>query len=250
MSRVSQLYEMQQIDSGLDSRIARLRQIDEQMADSPELVAARSLYDETRSIFTARQTSLKHLSHDAEDTSTRLKTQEKRLYDGAIKNPKELSQVQEEVSHLKGRLRALEDGVLDAMMAAEEAEAVVATRKEELERVEKNWEQYKAGLLEEKDKLVEQSKVLQVKRQRAIAELPWADLQMYERLRRSKGGIAVATVQGGQCAGCHVGVPAHVLRTARSSSEFTPCPTCGRILYPTEEVKFKEFDHDLDNINR
>lgn len=250
MSRVAQLYELQQIDSGLDSRAARARLIDEQMADSPELIAARSHSNEARSLLTDRHASLKRLSHEAEETSTRLKAQEKRLYDGIIKNPKELSQVQEEVGHLKSRLKTLEDSVLDAMMAAEEAEQDLSNSNDELDRVEKNWEQYKAGLLEEKDKLVSQIKVLQVKRQRSITELPWADLQAYERLRRSKGGVAVAGVQGGLCSGCRVAVPAHVLRVARTSNDFTPCPSCGRILYPTAEVKFKEFDHDLDNIHK
>jgi uncharacterized protein len=250
MSRVSQLFDLQQIDSGLDSRVARMRQIDEQMVDSPELIAARTAAEEARAALTKRQVDLKRVSREAEETSTRVKTQEKRLYDGTIKNPKELGQVQEETEHLKSRLKTLEDEILDAMVAAEEAEAVSASRTEDLDRTEKDWQQFQAGLVEEKDKLTEQAKVLQIKRQRAIAEVPWADLQAYERMRRTKGGVAVAAVQGGICRGCRVAVPVHVLRVARASAEFTPCPSCGRILYPVDEVKFEEFNHDLDNISR
>jgi hypothetical protein len=139
MSRLSQLYELQQIDSGLDSRMARARRIDEQMAESEELLAARTLYNQARSILANRQRSLKDISHEAEDTSSRLKSQEKRLYDGTIKNPKELSQVQDEVGHLRSRLKTLEDDVLDAMMAAEEAEPEVGASNEELDRVERAW---------------------------------------------------------------------------------------------------------------
>ncbi len=92
--------------------------------------------------------------------------------------------------------------------------------------------------------------MLQIKKQKAIAEIPWADLQAYERLRRTKGGVAVAAVQNGICGGCRVGVPAQILRTARASTELTPCPSCGRILHPVGKVKFEEFNHDLDNIAR
>jgi hypothetical protein len=250
MSRVSQLFDLQQIDSGLDRRVARMRQIDEQMSDSPELVAARERYDLSRRTLTEKQAELKHLSHEADDTSTRLKAQEKRLYDGSIKDPRELTQVQEEVWHLKTRFKALEDSVFDAMVQVEEAESAVAGVGDELDHIENDWRQFQAGLMEEKDKLTEQAKVLQVKRQRAIAEVQWADLQVYERMRRSKGGVAVAAVQGGLCGGCHVAVPVHVLRVARASADFTACPTCGRILYPVDDVKFKEFDHDLDNVAR
>src|SRR5437764_11976914 len=128
MSRVSQLFDLQQIDSGLDSRVARMRRIDEQMVDSPELIAARAAHEEARALLASRQADLKHLTHDAEDVSIRLKSQEKHLYDGSIKNPKELSQVHEEVSHLKAPLRALEDSILEAIITVEEAESAVAAR--------------------------------------------------------------------------------------------------------------------------
>jgi uncharacterized protein len=250
MSRISQLFDLQQIDSSLDRRVARMREIDAQMGDSPELVAARAAHDEARALLARHQAGLKHHTHDAEDVAIRLKMQEKRLYGGSIKNPKELSQVQDEVNHMKSRIKALDDSILDAMLEVEEAEARAASRKSDLERLDGDQQQFQAGLLEEKDKLTEQARVLQVKRQRAIADIPWADLQAYERLRRARGGVAVAAVHQGLCGGCHVSVPAHVLRTARSSSEFTLCPSCGRILYPVDEVKFKEFDHGLDNIAR
>jgi uncharacterized protein len=250
MSRISQLFDLQQIDSSLDRRVARMRQIDEQMVDSPELIAARAAQGEARASLARRQAALKQLSRDAEDLSIRLKTQEKRLYDGKIKNPKELSQVQEEVEHVKSRLKSLEDSILEAMLEVEEVEALAASRNGNLGKIEQDSKQFQAGLLEEKDKLTEQAKVLQVKRQRAIADIPWADLKAYESMRRTKAGVAVSAVQRGLCGGCHVAVPAHVLRIARSSSDLTPCPSCGRMLYPVDEVKFKEFDHGLDNIAR
>jgi len=250
MSRISHLYDLQQIDTALESRVARMRQIDGQMADSPELIAARTSYEEASARLANEQARLKKASKDAEDTSTRIRTQEKRLYDGSIKNPKELGQVQEEVGHLKARLKEQEDAVIDAMMAVEEAEAVRQSCQDDLDKVSQDWQKYKDGLVEEKDKLLSQAKVLQVKRQRAVAELPWADLQTYERLRRAKAGVAVAAVKEGLCGGCHVGVPAHILRLARSSEEFVSCPSCARLLYPVGAVKFEEFNHDLDNINR
>jgi predicted nucleic acid-binding Zn-ribbon protein len=250
MTRISQLFDLQQIDTGLDRRSARLRQIDEQMVDTPELVAARQAHAESQNLVNERQSALKRLTDEAEDVSRRAKGQEKRLYDGSIKNPKELGQIQEEVAHLKSRLKSLEDSEIDTMLLVEEADNALAERKNDLDQALKEWEQFQAGLLEERDKLVEQLKVLQTKRQKTMNEIPWADLQAYERLRRMKGGVAVAAVQDGSCGACRVGVPVHILRGARAGTEFTLCASCGRILYPTAEVKFKEIDHTMDNINR
>src|SRR5205814_9204973 len=70
----------------------------EQMVDGPELIASRTALDEARALLAGRQATLKRLSHEGEDASIRLKAQEKRLYDGNIKNPKELSQVQDRKS--------------------------------------------------------------------------------------------------------------------------------------------------------
>ncbi|HUP28166.1 MAG TPA: C4-type zinc ribbon domain-containing protein [Chloroflexia bacterium] len=250
MSRTGQLYDLQQIDSALDSRVARMRQIDQQMVDSPELIAARNAHQEAASYHSDLQARLKQASHEVEDTSNRIRIQDKRLYDGSIKNPKELGQVQDEVAHLKSRLKTQEDAAIEAMMQAEAADDQLQARAADLEEATSEWQKFQAGLAEEKDTLLQQAKVLQLKRQRAIAELPWADLQTYERLRRGKGGVAIAGVREGLCGGCGVSVPANILHQARAGTDLVSCPTCGRILYPVGQIKFAEFDHDLDNINR
>jgi len=250
MSRTAELHDLQLVDLALDSRTARIREIDEQTARNEEIEAARAAHEEAQALHAQAQARLKESSHEAEETSHRIKVQEKRLYDGSIKNPKELGQIEEEVGHLKSRLRQLEESVIEAMLEAEDAANKEQKRAEELEAASQEWEQSKAGLLEERDKLLDQTKVLKVKRQRSVTTLPWADLQAYERLRRAKGGIAVAEVKGGLCGGCRVGVPSHILRLARSGNDLVPCPTCGRILFPVGEIKFSAFDHDLDNVDR
>jgi uncharacterized protein len=250
LSRVTPLYELQHVDSALQSRVTRMRQIDEGMADSPELLAARSLAEEAARFLADQHDRLRKASEAVDDTSKRIKTQDKRLYDGSIKNPKELGQVQEEVSHLKARLKQQEDDMIDLMLSVERAEEASREQQAALEAVEQETEQYRAGLMEEKDKLLQQAKVLQVKRQRFVNEIPWADLQTYERLRRAKGGIAVVDVRDGTCRGCGGRIPANLLRAARSDTEFAHCPTCGRMLYPLGDVKFHEFDHNLDNVDR
>jgi uncharacterized protein len=250
MTRIAQLYDLQQIDAGIDTRVARMRQIDVQMADTEDMVAARSAFESATSSLTGEQARLKQLSHENEEAGGRLRSLEKKMYDGSVKNPKELGQIQEEVTHLRDRVKDLESRTLDAMMSVEQMEEVQTEAQRQLDAATREQEQFHAGLLEEKDKLLNQAKVLQVKRQRAITDLPWGDLQAYERLRRSKGGLAVVAVRNGLCGGCHIAVTAATLRQARSGDNLATCPTCGRILYPVGEVKYEEFDHNLDNVDR
>lgn len=250
MSRAGQLYDLQQIDSGLDSRVARMRQIDEGMKDSADVTAARAANAEAAAILERDQANLKRLSHESEDANTRLKMLERKMYDGSVKNPKELGQMGEEVSHLKSRIKALEDTRLDAMLTAESAEDAHIQTQKALDDLLKEQELFRTGLIEEKDKLMTQARVLQVKKQRALSELPWADLQTYEKLRRSKGGIAISVARAGVCSGCNASLPATVMRQARIATELVACPTCARILYPLGEAKYEAFDHNLDNVDK
>src|SRR5688500_3054813 len=89
MSRTGQLYDLQQVDSALDSRVARMRLIDEQAVESAELIAARASRDEASAHMKEMQANLKKTSHESDETASRIRTQDKRLYDGTIKNPKE-----------------------------------------------------------------------------------------------------------------------------------------------------------------
>lgn len=227
-----------------------MRQIDAQMADSPELLAVRAVAAQTADSLASEQARLNHASHLVDETSIRIRNQDKRLYDGSMKNPKDLGAVQEEIGHLKQALRDQEDVVIDLMLAVEAAEDDLQTRQAELDTAEKVSLQYKAGLMEERDKLFQQAKVLQVKRRRSAAELPVADLQLYERLRKAKSGMGVAGVRAGVCEGCHTAVSANVLHSARTGTELVLCPQCGRILFPVGTIEFHAFDHDLDNVDK
>ena len=57
-------------------------------------------------------------------------------------------------------------------------------------------------------------------------------LELYERLLVKKNGLAVASVRGGQCGGCHVKLVPATLIKVQAESQIVQCENCGRILYP------------------
>jgi predicted nucleic acid-binding Zn-ribbon protein len=59
-------------------------------------------------------------------------------------------------------------------------------------------------------------------------------LGQYQRLRERMGGVAVATLDGKRCTGCHLDLSASELDQVRATppGELTDCPECGRILVP------------------
>ncbi|MGB6222681.1 zinc ribbon domain-containing protein [Haloferula sp.] len=55
-------------------------------------------------------------------------------------------------------------------------------------------------------------------------------VHLYDRLLKTKNGVAVAPVNNGQCGGCHVRLIAATLIKAQSK-EIAQCENCARILY-------------------
>lgn len=56
-------------------------------------------------------------------------------------------------------------------------------------------------------------------------------LQDYERLLRSRGGIALAQLDGRQCQACFMDMPTNMTVRVARGAELVRCPSCDRILY-------------------
>ena len=56
-------------------------------------------------------------------------------------------------------------------------------------------------------------------------------IPMYESLRKSRGGVAVARVERNMCQGCRLSLPTGDVQKARTSQGTVLCSSCGRILY-------------------
>lgn len=156
--------------------------------------------------------------------------EEKRLFSGAVSNPKELGSLQAEVASLKRKQSSLEDGLLEVMEQGEQAQATqdrlegevreTSTEAEELER--------KVGELTHDidSRLSEHSST----RSSIAPEIPDALLKLYETIRAQKGGIGAAALVGGTCEGCHTTLPSMEAQKIRKEGGLQRCENCRRIL--------------------
>ena len=60
-------------------------------------------------------------------------------------------------------------------------------------------------------------------------------LDRYERLFKSKNGIAVAALEHGVCTGCHMQMTTQTILSAKAEKEIISCSQCGRFLYTEED---------------
>ena len=232
MSRTTQLFELQQVDSQSDDLLRRALVIGHALGNTESLSEVRARLEAARAALAAGQVQLRALGREVDELTAHLEAISKRLYDGSVKNPKELVALQHEVASGKPLRAEREDRLLEAMEQVEAQQAAVDAAARDLAVAETEWQRSQDGLLEEKDGVDGLLKVLRTRRQKMIADVPWADLQLYERLRKAKHGMAIAAIEHDICQGCRVKVPAGTMQTVRQGQDLVYCPSCARLLHP------------------
>lgn len=230
MSRALVLYQLQQVDSQLDELRARLAEVEAGLTESPALKQVRAEVAERERRLRELQRRQRDLEDEIEDVAAKIKELDDKLYSGKVTNPKELDGYYQEQLQFKARQRQLEDQMLEVMLALEGATAELAEARRRLAEVEARWREEQAQLAEEREALRARIEALSRERAQVAARVDRLDLTVYEQLRQTRGGRAVAVVERGACSGCRVVLPVTDFQKVKSGQGLVRCGTCGRIL--------------------
>jgi len=132
---------------------AALDDVERRLRGNPELDEARRLFASSQSELQDAQRVQRKLDGDIAGLNARIQPEEKRLYDGSVRNPKELTNIQHEVELLKEQRSKLEDELLDVMSRLEIAEREFTAAEKGLIQWEARWEKEQADLKHELKKL-------------------------------------------------------------------------------------------------
>ena len=176
-------------------------------------------------------TEQRDLELEVDDLRQKLTTLEKKLYSGTVANPKELDAMTKEAQQFRGLISSREDRLIEIyenVEAATKEAAEIATR---LESVRADLGERLTKLTAERHEL--RSAIAENDRRRAglTTEADPNGLRSYESLRRTRAGLAVASVAQRTCQGCRISLPASEEIRARTSENLVFCQSCGRILY-------------------
>lgn len=225
------LLQLQKIDSRLTALNQRLLEISFLLKNNPALNSAKNALEITANEVKSATDVLKLIESKILDKRNKLEQSESSLYGGKIKNPKELQDLQKEISSIKIVLSSLEDEQFNLMISAEEKEschneAIVKYNEASIEneRIINDLTKEANGINQEKNKLT-------VERELLLKQIPEDIFQKYENLRFRKGGVAVARVEDLTCTMCGAGLTPSERQSAKSPSSLFFCASCGRILY-------------------
>jgi uncharacterized protein len=231
MSRVSNLYRLQTLDSELDEAHKRLEQIEAVLRASPEVDAARTRAEAAQAELQEARRLLLTAEGEVAGQQNKIRETERRLYSGEVHSPKELKDLEDEAASLKRFLTVLEDRQLQAMVTQEEAEGSSSSARAALATVEAARGSQEGDLRAELGSLRATVERLEAQREAAVALITAEDIETYAGLRRSRRGTAVARLDGATCGRCGVAPSQARIDAARTGEEIVLCGNCGRILY-------------------
>ena len=232
MNSTARLYVLQQIDTKLDRGEQRLRELEEAIGNDSEVRSVAAALEASELETRAARRKHQAIQDDIDMVSRKKTSGEKRLYSGAVSNPKELQDLQDEGVSLARRITLLEERQLDAMIAQEEWEGMEAKARNQLEDMRSKWNIDQDALLEESNELVAAMACLNDERQAALIGVSSVLKDSYDVVRRDKGGIAVAMVSDKVCTVCGMAPSAARIRQARSGvGTLVKCGNCARIMY-------------------
>lgn len=231
MSKAKQLHELQEIDLDIERETKTLAQIRSRLGKDDDLVAARAALDTALK----HQIDLEHQQRSAEwgvdELGTKIAAEEKKLYEGSVKNPRELMSLQHEIELIKEQHGEREEQLLAVMMKADAVQQDVTSKKSELKAMERDWRKEQKRLSVEQTELEANLATLAQKRESLHSLIDSADLKAYDELRYVKQGLAVAKLVQGRCQGCRISLPMSDQQKARMGHKLATCSNCGRILY-------------------
>lgn len=231
MQKVEALFRLQTLDLEIEAKTRQLHDVEGQLGESEELVAAREAATSAAEGVRAAEVDLREKEWAVSRTEAKLKEVNAALYSGKSRPTKELTNLQKEAQLLSQQKSRGEDAVLEAMDLLERKQAALAEARARLAAVEAAWREQQERLRGQQQTLQEELAALAEARAEVARAADPSHLPVYENLRRLKGGRAVARVEQSICSGCRVTMALQLVQRARSNPGLTFCSTCGRILY-------------------
>jgi predicted nucleic acid-binding Zn-ribbon protein len=231
LTSLSDLLDVQDLDLQIDRLLDRRQNL-------PELASYKAAHETEQGLLAELDTaasSLKELELDFDKSEGeleilehKLQEHETRLYAGGM-SARETEYMRLEVQSLKAQREALEERVLQMLEEVDPARASVTELRTRLDAIEGEKADLEARIKAEWKQIDAELARKEEGKKEALAPVPADLIEMYDKLRHLKEGVAIARFEHGVCGGCHMALSPTEQEEAMSS-EIPRCVHCRRIL--------------------
>ncbi len=227
---LAQIVDLQDLDLEITRIQREVQDIPRDIAElEQELQRSRKMWDQARDHLASCEQLRRRHEIELEEVTAEQKKRQGRLFE--IKTNQEYTAVLKEIEALKERRSKIEDEILELFDQIETAQGGVRKEERLFREREQRCEQERTAKEKELHRLEAELGRLQEERGRQAARVEPGLLQTYQRLLRSRGGVAVVPVKDGSCLGCHVALTPQTYYELRKGDVLFTCANCQRILY-------------------
>jgi predicted nucleic acid-binding Zn-ribbon protein len=231
ITSLADLLDVQDLDLQIDRLLDRRQSL-------PELASYKSTHEQEQELNAELETAASELKtfeleFDKADgelqiLEAKLKEHETRLYAGGMSG-RETEHMRLEVQSLQGQRDALEVRVLQMLEQLDPARAAVAELRSQVETLGRLKTELESTIKAEWKVIDGEIARKEERKKEALAPIPEDLVEMYEKLRQIKEGVAIGRYEHGVCGGCHMALsPAE--EAEAFSEEIPRCVHCRRIL--------------------
>ena len=231
MNQRTFIYQLQIIDHELDKNEKRLSEIKNTLADNKDIQKIEQEISTLDLDLKNQNQKFNKISDQARSIQDKKSKSEQSLYDGSIKHPKELQNVNSEIDSLKKRISVLDEQLLELMYLIEDLEEKIKIKKDFYQSLINKKHAEKEVLQIEIDEIEKENKKLNIEKIPIQNHIDNDFLLMYEKLRKSKNKIAISLIIDNACSICGNSLAPMEIQKAKSSTDDVFCPVCKRFLY-------------------
>lgn len=222
------LLESNRQSAWLEQFPPQIKAIDDSLeASSASLIAARGS-------LTDHQKDKRKLEAELQDLESKLKKYNDQLMQ--VKTNTEYKAMQTEIDGVKGKVNGVEEKVLELIYAAEAAEKRVKDEEKALEVQRRDAEARKTVVREEQQRVKQEATAAETAFNEARAMLANEVLELFNRIAKTRNGIAVARAREERCQECNVRIRPQIFQEIQRNERIVQCDSCLRILYYIPEA--------------
>ncbi|MHB1296721.1 MAG: zinc ribbon domain-containing protein [Anaerolineae bacterium] len=230
MTLLETLQSLSAIDHEWDTKGRQYQVLRKKLSDTSDLDAKQAEKQRLTRLVAETSSDLRNDELELATLQGKAREIENDLYGGRVRAPKELDALRADGDQLKRQIGALEDRVLAAMGRVDELRTSLQQAGEALEALVRDQAREQPVLKEQALALRARLREVQQERELLRAGVGRSDLALYDQLRATKGGVALAPLRDGLCQICRVTAPANKVQIVASGEAVVTCEGCGRIL--------------------
>ncbi len=216
---------------------SELKRLDDELAEVPrrrsalerELTGEQARLEEARAGFEACQKGRRRHEADLQDLEAKRSRHKEQLMD--VKTNKEYTAKLHEIEGVERQIGEREDQILEELERADTLASALKQAEAALKEAEGRHRTALAALQENEQGLRDARRRLVEERDGIAAGLGEHPLDLFRRVAKLRGGVAMAEARDGMCLVCHVLLRPQLFVDIKRNEEILQCQSCSRILY-------------------